>query len=399
MSSGMRRPELRLAAPRRSEPPRLRAALGFDESRAARGSIRAGTGWPDSNSSAMKGSAAAVQFGRKSRGSPQSASSSFTSIKSPPQSSVPLTTPPNPPGTCGLADALSVDVRDSVAAAPFVAGVATLETDCDESRRSMGAAISADESCRASNVSLERTREDFVDLLTFFETLANAQPAKAPAAPAAFVARPGWVWLAAWRAGDCCAVSGRTVSGWTTMRVSTDDGAGEYGPRTMLAVKVSHFLTNMSIALNAWSRTLLREERASFHQLIAPTRAQTDARSLDSLLSVDQADAHRRDHLACQVLLLEHLASRHQRHQSRDPGMYKRISERARKRGDEHFALRRGLEVAREAREEDAGVGADTGFDVGLRLGEDAEEVVVEDAVVELCVKRAPMKTEPVSAS
>lgn len=28
----------------------------------------------------------------------------------------------------------------------------------------------------------------------------------------------------------------------------------------MLAVKLSHFLTNMSIALNAWSRTVLRQD-------------------------------------------------------------------------------------------------------------------------------------------
>lgn len=191
MSSGMRKPEERLAAPRRSEPPRPRADLGFvEDSRAARGSMRAGTAWPDSNSSAHKQVSASSRVLSRIRDSPQSASSSFTSMRSPPQSSVPFATPPNPPGTCGLAEVLSIDVRDTGAVAPFVAGALTLEMDCDESRRSIGAAISADESWSTSEVSLQlhvkRTK-----LRTFFETLANAQPARAPAAPAAFVARPG----------------------------------------------------------------------------------------------------------------------------------------------------------------------------------------------------------------
>jgi len=64
--------------------------------------------------------------------------------------------------------------------------------------------------------------------------------------------------------------------------------------------------------------------------------------------------------------------------------MHERVPEGARKSRDEDLALGGRLEVARQAREEDARVGADARLDVGLRLAEDAQEVVVEDAVVEL---------------
>lgn len=70
--------------------------------------------------------------------------------------------------------------------------------------------------------------------------------------------------------------------------------------------------------------------------------------------------------------------------------MDERVADRARKGRDEDFALRRVLEVPREAREEDARVGADAGFDVGLGLAEHAQEVVVQDPVVQLGTPAEP---------
>lgn len=67
--------------------------------------------------------------------------------------------------------------------------------------------------------------------------------------------------------------------------------------------------------------------------------------------------------------------------------MDERISERPREGGDQDFAVGGGLQMARKAAEEDAGVGADAGFGVGLGLGEVAEEIVVQNSVVELWVR------------
>lgn len=64
--------------------------------------------------------------------------------------------------------------------------------------------------------------------------------------------------------------------------------------------------------------------------------------------------------------------------------MYKLVFQRFRKRHDQHFAFRVVPKIRPEAADEDAGVGADGGFGVGLEAGEVSEEVVVEDALGEL---------------
>lgn len=64
------------------------------------------------------------------------------------------------------------------------------------------------------------------------------------------------------------------------------------------------------------------------------------------------------------------------------------VLETPRKGGDEDLALRVGSEGRGEATEEDAGVGADGGLWVRLHLGEEAEEIVVEEAIRELQVER-----------
>lgn len=64
--------------------------------------------------------------------------------------------------------------------------------------------------------------------------------------------------------------------------------------------------------------------------------------------------------------------------------MDKGISQCASEGRDEDLAIRGGLEEAGEPAEEDARVGSNAGFEIGLGLGEVAEEVVVENAVVEL---------------
>ena len=158
--------------------------------------------------------------------------------------------------------------------------------------------------------------------------------------------------------------------------------------RTMLAVSASHFLTNMSIALYAWSRTVLRAQKDGISETERARQAQgrpSECRPAgDALFAVDEADRHGRDDLAGEVLLLKHLARRHEGHEACAPCMHERVPEGARKSRDEDLALGGRLEVARQAREEDARVGADARLDVGLRLAEDAQEVVIEDAVVEL---------------
>lgn len=53
-------------------------------------------------------------------------------------------------------------------------------------------------------------------------------------------------------------------------------------------------------------------------------------------------------------------------------------------RHDEHFALGIVSEVGSQTTDEDACVGADGGFRIGLEPGEVAEEVVVQDTLSEL---------------
>lgn len=64
--------------------------------------------------------------------------------------------------------------------------------------------------------------------------------------------------------------------------------------------------------------------------------------------------------------------------------MHELVLQRLCERHDEHFAFRVVSEIGTQAADEDAGVGADGGFGIGLEACEVPEEVIVEDALGEL---------------
>jgi hypothetical protein len=64
--------------------------------------------------------------------------------------------------------------------------------------------------------------------------------------------------------------------------------------------------------------------------------------------------------------------------------MHERVPQGPRKSRNENLPLRGGGEVFGETGEEDARVSADAGFGVGLCFGKVAEEIVIEEPVVEL---------------
>lgn len=64
--------------------------------------------------------------------------------------------------------------------------------------------------------------------------------------------------------------------------------------------------------------------------------------------------------------------------------MDERVPQRSRERGNEDFPARLEGEVLAQPAEEDAGIGPDAGLGVRLRLGEIAQEVVVQDTVGQL---------------
>jgi hypothetical protein len=64
--------------------------------------------------------------------------------------------------------------------------------------------------------------------------------------------------------------------------------------------------------------------------------------------------------------------------------VHERIAERARERGDEHLLTRHVAQRRRKTADEDTRVRPDRRLRVSLHLGEEAEEVVVRDAVAEL---------------
>lgn len=65
--------------------------------------------------------------------------------------------------------------------------------------------------------------------------------------------------------------------------------------------------------------------------------------------------------------------------------MYEWVLQRTREGRDKDLLFGVGPEDGGEAAEEDAGIGSDGRLSICLGLSEEAEEVVVEDTVVELC--------------
>lgn len=124
----------------------------------------------------------------------------------------------------------------------------------------------------------------------------------------------------------------------------------------------------------------------SYRSADAVSRSQT-REIKDSPLPIDETDGHCWDDLARKILLLVAVRRRHQRHQPCDPRVDEWVPKSPRECWYEHLAVRRGLEETRETSEEDAGVGSDSWLRVGLGFGEVTQEVVVEDAIIELGVK------------
>jgi hypothetical protein len=73
------------------------------------------------------------------------------------------------------------------------------------------------------------------------------------------------------------------------------------------------------------------------------------------------------------------------RNKASDATRRKRVTHRTRERGDQHLLPRGRAERRCEAADEDARVCADRRLAVALHLREEAEEVVVLDAVTQLC--------------
>jgi hypothetical protein len=95
---------------------------------------------------------------------------------------------------------------------------------------------------------------------TFFPNDDIAQPASAPAAPAAELTR------VAWPAGtgriDVSPFSFMAVSGWQQKTVRNNPGTTAWSTiQTIVAAWLSSFFTNNSTALKAWSRTNLTSIR------------------------------------------------------------------------------------------------------------------------------------------
>lgn len=109
------------------------------------------------------------------------------------------------------------------------------------------------------------------------------------------------------------------------------------GERTIPAVRASHFLTNMSIALYPWSRTALEsrdgDERPT-HDAKEPERVP---------FPIDQADGHGGNDLSREILLLVAVRGSHERHEARDARVHERVAQGARERGHEHLAVRTRL--------------------------------------------------------
>ena len=59
------------------------------------------------------------------------------------------------------------------------------------------------------------------------------------------------------------------------------------------------------------------------------------------------------------------------------------IPQSSRERWNEYLAIRCRLEVLRKTTEEDAGIGSDSWFGIGLSFREETEEIVVEDSIGE----------------